>query len=339
MNVRCVSAICIATIAFAVSAKAQFVPIVVLVERIPAGSRPAGGWTTSSSVNAEYVSWTIPAGVRYDGVIINAHLSGVGGTGTGTAYLYSAPGTSGTLTSGAALVAANAVSVTGNVPDFAPTNLFQGLTLSASSGPVTYYLLLVPSNSFLAWDTSVATTTYTAAGVTSNPDQGATAAVASPPSASTWSALSPNGMLFEVFTFTPPSTIGTTAAAPSLSPAVLFLAALLLGSLGWLLVAPQAIENGKRRYGGRHPRNFPATGDAADARGQFQQGLLFGTGDRGADPRAGAGKQEVDARGVGGGRGAGRRHEDYGGGAEAEVTSAVVSPASGEVVALAYVRQ
>jgi folate-binding protein YgfZ len=249
MNVRCVSAICIATIAFAVSAKAQFVPIVVLVERIPAGSRPAGGWTTSSSVNAEYVSWTIPAGVRYDGVIINAHLSGVGGTGTGTAYLYSAPGTSGTLTSGAALVAANAVSVTGNVPDFAPTNLFQGLTLSASSGPVTYYLLLVPSNSFLAWDTSVATTTYTAAGVTSNPDQGATAAVASPPSASTWSALSPNGMLFEVFTFTPPSTIGTTAAAPSLSPAVLFLAALLLGSLGWLLVAPQAIENGKRRYG------------------------------------------------------------------------------------------
>jgi subtilisin family serine protease len=228
--------------ALAVQARAQFPqnPPTLVIERFIADTRPVGGWTASSGVNAEYVSWTIPPGVQYTGVIVNAHLSGVGGTGTGTAYLYSAPGTSGTLTSGTSLVAFTGVSVTGNVPDFAPTNLFQNLTFPSSSGPVTYYLLLVPSNAYLAWDTSNSTTTYTAIGATLNPDQGATGAVASPPSASTWSALSPNGMLFEVFATMPPPTIGTTAAAPSLSPPALFLAALLLGSLGCLLLRRRA---------------------------------------------------------------------------------------------------
>jgi len=141
-----------------------------------------GSWTTSAGVSSECVSWTLAAGVRYTGIVINALLHAVGGTGTGTAYLYSAPGASGVLTASAALVATAAVSVTvGN--GYAPTGLFTNLTLAASDGPVTYYLLLVPSNSSLAWSFSNAASTYTAAGVTANPDQG-TSGVASPPSGS-----------------------------------------------------------------------------------------------------------------------------------------------------------
>jgi len=220
----------------AVPAGAQLPVPWIPIERV--ADVATGSWTTSTGVSAEYVSWTVPAGIRYTGIVINARLHAVGGTGTGTAYLYSAPGSSGVLTASATPVATAAVSVTDTVP-YAPTSLFLNLTLAANDGPVTYYLLLVPSNSSLAWNFSNAASTYTAAGVTANPDQG-TSGVASPPSGSNWSPLSPNGMIFEVATATPPTTV---APLPAPSTFSLLGAALLLTGSGRLLL---------KRLGRRH---------------------------------------------------------------------------------------
>jgi len=133
-------------------AGAQLPGVYIPVERF--AEVATGSWTTSTGVSAEYVSWTLPAGVRYPGVTIIARLHAVSGTGTGTAYLYSAQGASGILTASATLVASTALSVTDSTPDsspyYTPTGLFSDLTLAASGGPVTYYLLLVPSNASLA---------------------------------------------------------------------------------------------------------------------------------------------------------------------------------------------
>jgi len=219
----------------AVPAGAQLPPVYIPVQRF--AEVATGSWRTSAGVSAEYVSWTLPAGVRYTGIVINARLHAVGGTGTGTAYLYSTPGSSGVLTASATLVATAAVSVTDTTPDsspyYAPTSLFTNLTLAASDGPVTYYLLLVPSNASLAWSFGNAASTYTAAGVTANPDQGSTSGVASPPSGSNWSPLAPNGMVFEVGTFTPPTPV---APLPAPSTFSLLGAALLIAGSGRLLL-------------------------------------------------------------------------------------------------------
>jgi subtilisin family serine protease len=233
-------AIALALLAF--PASAQLPPPTLVIERLGTGV-PTSYWTTSSGVNAEYVSWSMPAGIQYTNVGVNIRAHGQGGTGTGTAYLYSAPGTSGTLTAGATLVATTGVSVPASVPAgyFTPTGLFGNVTLSGGySAPVTYYLLLVPSNASLAWDVDNASTTTAPPGVTVNPDEGTAVGVASPPSASTWSTLSPNGMLFELFSFTPPSSV--PAPVPALSPWSLFGAALLLGACGCWLLAKRRVR-------------------------------------------------------------------------------------------------
>jgi hypothetical protein len=212
-------------------ASAQFGPIYLLIERI--GST-TGYWTSGGGVNAEYVSWTMPAGLQYTGVVVNITAHGEGGVGTGTAYLYSAPGTSATLTSSATLVATNSVTVSNPVAFGSTTNLFLNLTLPASATPVTYFLVLVPSNANLAWDISNAPTTGTLpSGITLNPDQGSTAGVASPPSGSAWSALSPGGLLFGVFASDPPTGV---PSVPALSPWWLLGTVLLLGASGVVLV-------------------------------------------------------------------------------------------------------
>jgi len=212
-------------------ARAQFAPIWLIAERILGSSQPSGGVARPSGINAEYVSWTLPAGPQYTDVVVNADVAGVGGVGTGTAYLYRAAGTSSTLTSAATLVASNAVTVTGNVTG-STTMLFSNLTLSAATGPVTYYVVLVPSNAFLTWYTSDTGISHSGVGATVNLDQGAAAAVASPPSGSTWTPLPPNGLLFEVFTLTQPSAVPTV---PTLSGFGLLGAAVLLGLSGWLV--------------------------------------------------------------------------------------------------------
>lgn len=187
------------------------------------------GWTTASGVNAAYVSWTQPANLQYTNVYIDIRAHGEGGTGAGIAYLYRAAGASGTLTSGAALVASAAVSVSSVTPT--DTNLFSGITLTATPGPVTYYLLLVPSNAFLSWDSSNAAVIREVGGVLL-PDQGTTSAVASPPSGSSWSNLPPNGLLFHVESFQQPTMV---ASVPALSPAALVGTAVLLGLSGLLM--------------------------------------------------------------------------------------------------------
>ncbi len=228
MLLHCPRYVCaIALVALALPANAQFGPFQLLIERI---GPTTGYWTSGGGVNAEYVSWTLPGGSQYTGVAVNITAHGQGGVGTGTAYLYSAPGTSGTLTSGATLVATTGVSVSDPVAYGSTTNLFLNLTLSAGSTPVTYFLVLVPSNAYLAWDVSNAPTTNTIpSGIPVNPDEGNTTGVASPPSGSTWSVLSPSGMLFEVFSSTPPTSV------PALSPWLVVATALLHGASGSVL--------------------------------------------------------------------------------------------------------
>jgi len=198
---------------------------------------PTSYWTTAGGVSAEYVSWTQPAGIQYSGVAIDIVAHCQGGIGAGVALLYSAPGSSATLTAAATLVATAVVSVPGNASAPTHTPLFTNLTLSAGYTPVTYYLLLVPSNPYLAWDVSNAPHPLSGYfgngnGTVVNADQGnTTGAIAAPPSGSVWSALSPSGMLFSVV----PSGSAQVSPVPALTPwALLGLAALLGVSGCWL---------------------------------------------------------------------------------------------------------
>ncbi len=89
----------------------------------------------------------------------------------------------------------------------------------------------------------------------------------------------------------------------------------------------------------RHPRDLASAGDPADARHQFQQGLLPGTGNRGAHPRQGHVNKKLVRIELNAAEAPAAGTKLTADGAEAgEITSAVYSPDSGKVLGLAYVR-